>query len=345
MRGPVVVWGAGAIGGALGAALVRAGHDVLLVDLVAEHVAAIREQGLGITGPVEDYRVAAAAALPEELSGPLGTVLLCVKAHHTETAVREIAPRLSAEGVIVSVQNGLNEEVIARIVGGSRTFGCFVNFGADYLEPGLIHYGGRGTVVVGEVDGSRTARAAEIHALFRDFEPRAVLSTNVMGYLWSKLAYASMLFATALSDEGIADALARHEHRRLYAALAREVVAVAAAEGVRLEAFDGFDPIAFAAAAEPADAERSLDGLVRHNRGSAKTHSGIWRDLAIRHRPTEVDAQLGPVVARGARAGVPTPLNERLVRMIHEVEAGTLPQGVAAVELLAAALPAEAREA
>ncbi len=334
MSAQLVVWGAGAIGGTLGAALVRAGHDVLFVDSVPEHVAAMRERGLRITGPVEAYTVPAAAALPGEVEGPLGTVLLCVKAHHTSAAARQIAPHLAADGVVVSVQNGLNEPVIAEVVGPERTFGCFVNFGADYLEPGVIHHGGRGTVVVGEVDGGLTARARRIHALFRALEPRALLSQNVQGYLWSKLAYASMLFCTALSDEGIADALARPEHRALYTALAREVLAVAVAEGVRLESFDGFEPAAFAAEAPPDAAERSLDGLVRHNRGSAKTHSGIWRDLAVRHRSTEVDAQLGPVVARGASAGVPTPLNARLVALIHEVEAGSRPQAVATVEVL-----------
>ena len=102
--------------------------------------------------------------------------------------------------------------VIASIVGAARTFGCFVNFGADYIQPGVIHFGGRGTVAVGELDGAITPRAREIHALFRTFEPRALLSNNVWGFLWSKLAYAGMLFATALSDESIADALARPEH-------------------------------------------------------------------------------------------------------------------------------------
>jgi 2-dehydropantoate 2-reductase len=91
---------------------------------------------------------------------------------------------------------------------------------------------------------------------------------------------------------------------------------------VRLEPFDGFDPHSFTADASPAETERSLDLLVAHNRRSAKTHSGIWRDLFVRGRPTEVDAQLGPIVRCGERLGVATPLNERLIAMIHELEAG-----------------------
>ena len=319
---PVLVWGAGAMGGTIGAHLVRAGRDVLFVDAAADHVAAMNERGLRVTGPVSTLDVPARAVTPDRVMGRHRLALLAVKAHHTPEAVRTLAPHLAPDGVVVSVQNGLNEEVIAREVGLDRTFGCFVNFGADYLEPGVVHYGGRGAVVVGELDGARTPRAEEIHRLFRAFDDRALLSDNVHGYLWSKLAYAAMLFATALTDDAIADALARPAHRDVFIDLARETVAVARARGVRLEAFDGFDPAAFAPGAGSDAAAVSLDGLVAHNRRSAKTHSGIWRDLAVRKRRTEVDAQLGPIVAHGAEAGVPTPLVARLVQLVHEVEDG-----------------------
>lgn len=337
MGDAIVVWGAGAIGGTLGAYLARAGHDVSFVDIVPEHVAAIREHGLHITGPVAEFTASGTAALAEELRGQYDTVLLAVKAQHTEAATRSLAPHLAPGGVVVSAQNGLNESTIASIVGEARTFGCFVNFGADYLEPGVVHYGGRGTVVVGELHGRITARARLIHELFHSFDERAILSDNVWGYLWSKLAYAAMLFATALSNESIADALARPEHGPLYAELAREVVRVAKAREIRLKSFDGFDPSAFREGADRAAVQQSLADLVAHNRTSAKTHSGIWRDLAVRHRRTEVDAQLGPVVSYGHQAGIPTPLNARLITMIHQIEDGRRPQTTANLDELAAA--------
>jgi 2-dehydropantoate 2-reductase len=222
---PVVVWGAGAIGGTIGAHLIRAGHAVLFVDRDAEHVAALAERGCRITGPLAEFRVPAAALSPDRVEGPLTTVLLCVKAQDTAAAAASLAPHLDADGCVVSVQNGLNELVIAERVGTARTVGCFVNFGADYIEPGVIHYGGRGTVVVGEIDGSITPRATRLHALLCDFDDRAILSANVFGYLWSKLAYGALLFATALTDAPIADVLASQEHRPILIALAREVVA------------------------------------------------------------------------------------------------------------------------
>lgn len=333
---PVVIWGAGAMGGTIGACLARAGRDVIFVDTVEEHVRAIRERGLRITGPVAGFDVPASAFTVAELAAEYGLILLCVKAHHTGSAMAGLLPHLAAGGTVVSVQNGLNETTIARLAGAARTFGCFVNFGADYIEPGVIHWGGRGTVVVGEIDGQETPRARSIHEIFRAFDDRAILSGNVWGYLWSKLAYASQLFGTALSDDGIADALARPEHRAVYTELAREVVRVARARAVRLEPFDGFDPAAFGPDASPERVTRSLDDMVAHNRRSAKTHSGIWRDLAVRKRRTEVEAQLGPVVAHARELELPAPLNERLIAMIHEIEEGTRAQAATNLDELAA---------
>lgn len=330
----VLVWGAGAMGGTIGAVLARAGHRVHFVDRVREHVEAMRSAGLTISGPIASFTVPASADTPDTLRDRWTTVLLCVKAHHTEEAARQVLPHLAPDGIVVSIQNGLNEPVIARIVGKDRTVGSFVNFGADYLEPGHIHWGGRGTVVVGEIDGRLTPRVRRLHGLLMDFEPNAILSDNVFGYLWSKLAYAALLFDTALTDDSIADCLANSAYRDLHAAVAREVVAVAEATGIRLEPFDGFDPSAFRPGGDRAAAVRSLDDLVAFNRRSAKTHSGIWRDLAVRKRRTEVDAQLGPVAEAGRIAGIPTPRIEAIIRMIHEIEEGRRDRSLANLEAL-----------
>jgi len=115
---------------------------------------------------------------------------------------------------------------------------------------------------------------------------------------------------------------------RTDAELAREILAVATARGVTPESFDGFDPRAYLPDAPSGAAERSLDDLVAHNRKSAKTHSGIWRDLAVRRRQTEVDAQLGIVVTLAREVGVATPLTERLIELIHDIENGVRPQSL-----------------
>jgi len=168
----ILVWGAGAIGGTVGAYLKRAGQDVTLVDVVAEHVAAIRGLGLRITGPVEEFTVRAPALLPGQVAGTWPRVFLCVKAHHTEEACRALAPHLDPDGYVLSLQNGLCETAIAGIVGPARTMGAFVNFGADWMGPGEILFGNRGAVVLGEIDGRMTPRLASLHALMERNDAR-----------------------------------------------------------------------------------------------------------------------------------------------------------------------------
>jgi 2-dehydropantoate 2-reductase len=331
-----LIWGAGAIGGTMGAHLARAGHEISLVDKVAEHVAAIERHGLRITGPISAFSVRLPVYTSETVTGQWDTIILATKAHHTETAVRALLPHLTPGGCVISAQNGLNELAIAEVVGPERTVGAFVNFGADYLEPGVIHYGGRGAVVAGEIDGRITGRATAIRDTWRDFDDRAIVTANIWGYLWGKEAYGTMLFATALTNESIADALALPQYRGLYVALAREILAMAEARGVAAESFDGFDPAAYLPSAPPGAATRSLDALVAHNRRSAKSHSGIWRDLAVRKRPTEVDAQLGIVVTLASLAGIAIPLTSQLVALIHDIENGLRPQSLETLNALAA---------
>jgi 2-dehydropantoate 2-reductase len=334
-----LIWGAGAIGGTIGAHLARAGHDITLVDRAQDHVAAINAAGLRIEGPLAEFSVRVPAFTPDALAGEFEHVVLAVKAQDTEAATRALASHLGADGYVVSAQNGLNELVIKRIVGDTRTIGCFVNFGADYLEPGVIQYGGRGAVVVGEIDGSVTPRVKELRRALEDFDDRAIVTANIWGYLWGKLAYGAQLFATALTNDSIADALADPRYRDVYVEIAREVTRVAQARGITPEGFNGFDPRAFAPEADRVKSERSLDEMVAFNRKSAKTHSGIWRDIAVRKRRTETDAQLGPIVTLGADAGVPTPLVTRLIDLMHEVEDARRPQSHETLDLLKAALP------
>lgn len=337
----VLVWGAGAIGGTMGAYFARAGHDVTLVDIVAEHIDAISRKGLEITGPIETFSAEVPAFTPDALTGQWSCVLLCTKAQHTDEALTALLPHLTDDGYVVSVQNGLNELVIAGVLGEARVVGSFVNFGADYQEPGVIHYGGRGAVVLGELDGRETPRLRELHELFLVFDDNAIITPNIWGYLWGKLAYGAMLFATALTNASIADALDHPDYRALYIRLGNEILKVAKALDIQPEPFNGFDPQAFIPGTPEDVSQRSIDEMVAFNRRSAKTHSGIWRDLAVRKRRTEVDPQLGAIVQAGMRVRVATPLTERLITLIHEIEDGQRAQGWKALEALRATVRLE----
>ncbi|WP_165219068.1 ketopantoate reductase family protein [Affinirhizobium pseudoryzae] len=334
MSQPIVIWGAGAIGGTLGASFLQSGEDVLFVDTAKDHVDAINAEGLRIAGPIFEGTFQAKACLPSELEGQYERIYLCVKAHHTEAATQALVVHLASDGYVVSAQNGLNEQVIARIVGEQRTIGCFVNFGADYLEPGLVHYSGHGAVVIGELDGRFSDRAEEIYALLKQFEPKALITNNIWGFLWGKMIYGALLFGTALTNDSIADVLDNPTARPILRKLALEVATVAAINNIKTEAFDGFDPSAFGPLAQQQQTDRSFDDMVAHNRRSLKSHSGIWRDLAVRKRKTEVDAQVLPVVSIGQDSRVPTPMVARLVEMIHEIEEGRRPLDLANLEEL-----------
>lgn len=321
----ILIWGAGAIGGTVGAFLARAGHDITFVDIASDHVAAINAAGLVITGPVEEFTAQAPAFTPDTITGVWDRIFLCVKAHHTAGAAQALAPHLSPQGYVLSLQNGLNELEIAEAVGRPRTIGAFVNFGADWMGPGEILLGNRAAVVIGELDGQMTPRLADLLTLLHDFEPDAISTPDIWGYLWGKLGYGAMLFAQALGQASIADCLANPALFQLWRDIGAEAVAVGRAEGANLRGFNGFDPDAFAPGASEAAARASVDAMVEFNRGSAKTHSGVWRDLAIRRRQTEVDSQIAPISTIGAKHGIACPRIDRLVAMIHEVEQGTRP--------------------
>jgi 2-dehydropantoate 2-reductase len=315
-----VIVGAGAIGGTLGHHLAGAGHEVTVVDADAEHVRAIRERGIVVRRGDERAAAAVAGAFTPDEPGPqrVERVLLAVKAQATGRALDWIVPRLAPAGFVVSLQNGLNEQAIAARVGTERTVGAFVNLFADVVAPGEIRDGGLGALVVGELDGRDSARVREVVADLQAWGPSRATG-NVSGYLWSKLGFGAMLVATALADAPMAELIDRH--RGVMHALAGEVYAVAAAEGIALEPFDAFDPAPYAGDDDRAK-DAATDAVVAWLRTQAKDRSGIWRDLAVRHRPTEVPTHYRPVLGRAAQLGIAVPGLERLVAQIAELEAG-----------------------
>jgi 2-dehydropantoate 2-reductase len=306
----LTIIGAGAIGGTIGAHLIRDGHDILLCDADPAHVAAINERGLTICGPVENFTVPARAVLPDDLPASLPRAAVAVKSHHTAAAAELLRGRLDPSGYVVSFQNGLTAETLSAVVGPDRLIVSFVNFGADWLEPGVIMQGNIGTLRVGQPGCGISDRVLELAQAL----PYAEATGNIMGFLWGKEAYGAMLYAGAVSDLSIADSLEDPHWRPLMLATAREVLAQAPA---RPESFDGFDP---------ADLEGSLARLVRFNRESAKSHSGIYRDLMVRKRKTEVDDLLRDLKG---------PLTTYAGELIRAIERGERTCEVANLELLA----------
>ena len=329
--------GSGAIGGLVGAYLAKHGEEVTFVDVAREHVEALNRDGLLIDGVVEPFRVQARATTPDQLDGTLDTVILAVKSQHTLAALEPLVPRLGSDALLISLQNGLNPDKLAARVGAERVIGGFVNFAADYAGPGHISYGGVGDIYLGRLDGPPDER---LHALAAKFERimHTILTDNVMGYLWSKQCYGAALTATALVDAPVHEILESQANREVLTATVKESIAVADAYGITLQPFEPFDPELFRAPVDQMQLDALYDTIAERFRGRVKTHTGIWRDLKVRRRKTEVPALTGDVVARGEERGLALPLCARMVAMIVEIEAGQRAQSQANLDELHALL-------
>jgi len=320
----ITVYGAGAIGGITGARLAQAGRDVVLVDRAEDHVAAMNARGLTIESREGTVTIPVRAIMPAALGSGLELVLLAVKSQDTPAALDVLAPRLAPDGTIVSLQNGLNEELIAKAVGAERTVGCLVNWGADWQAPGRILHGSEGALVLGELDGRTSARVQGLAKLLDVVSPTRV-SDNILGYTWAKHVYGALLVATALVDAHVYEVVERSpEVQQMLVALTIENMNVAERAGIRLLSFDEYDPADYRAAVkgDAAARTRAMTSIADHYRAAVKTKTGIWRDLAVRKRKTEVGALLGATVARARSFGLTMPLTERLIAMIEELETG-----------------------
>ena len=320
----LTIYGAGAIGGITGARLAQAGHDVLLVDKAEDHVAAMNARGLTIEAREGAMTIPVRAITPAQLGSGLDLVLLAVKSQDTPAALDVLAPRLAEGGTIVSLQNGLNEELIAARVGARRTVGCLVNWAADWQAPGRILHGGAGALVLGELDGRPSERVERLAKMLDAVSPTRV-SDNILGYTWAKHVYGALLTATALVDAHVYEVVERGPAiQQMLVRLTIENMDVAERAGIRLLAFDEYDPADYRAAVrgDAAARERAMAAIATHYRAATKTKTGIWRDLAVRKRKTEVGAMLGATVAKAKGYGLAMPLTTRLIALIEELETG-----------------------
>ncbi len=318
----LTIVGAGAIGGITGAHLARAGHQVQFVERDPDHVAAIRRHGLQVGG-VTEFTVRVPVFLPDELPGPVATMILAVKTLHTREALEPLVPRLSPGGAVVSMQNGLEEEKIAGLVGRERTIGAFLTFGGYYERPGRVIYSGPASLRVGELDGRLSPRVAALARVLSDFHPTETTS-NIRGFLWGKLILGTIYFATATVDADVVEILTRSDRRQALAALAAEGVDVADALGIRIEPIDRFDSTVMrgpSSARSPA-AEAAWSAQIAYWRRGLAKRTGIWRDLAVHRRTTEAGPILGALVDAASRAGHPVPRTRALLRIIGEIESG-----------------------
>lgn len=334
----IVFVGAGAIGGYVGGHMTRAGHDVTIIDPWPEHVESMRVNGLQLSGVTEAERhsIKVRALHLCDVQGlirepPFDIAFICVKSYDTEWAALLVRPYLAPDGFLVSLQNCINEERIAALVGWGRTVGCIASLIASELyAPGQVKRtvpmgGERHTVFrVGEAHGRVTRRVEEVAELLRSVDS-AKVTTNLWGERWSKLVVNSM-------RNGLSAATGLYGNQRdlaegprwLSVRLGGQAVRVGQALGFQLEKMFGMEAETLAQAGEGnRDALAEITDILIEGtkKRSDDQRPSMAQDIA-KGRRTETDFINGFVAMRGQEIGVPAPTHARMNEAVKRVERG-----------------------
>lgn len=322
----VVVVGAGGIGGTIAGEVALAGGEVSVVDGWSDHVEAIRIGGLRLVGPhPAEERTALLPAWHTNESHEVDSIdvlVLAAKAFDNQWLAPLLAPQLATDATVISAQNGVNEPLLAEILGPERVIGTVVLFAAAATGPGLVRLDWRPTLQIGELDGTHTERLERVSSALMPGIDVAV-SDNIWGAIWSKLVMNCMSNPVNAALGGKArDCREQPGPRRVSLACGSEAVAIGQARGHRIEPVSGID------------AERILSGGAG---GPGATHlAADWEATAAelgevkgsmptdieRGHKTEIDSFSGFISREGKRLGIPTPANDAVFQMVQEIEAG-----------------------
>jgi 2-dehydropantoate 2-reductase len=341
MGARIAIIGVGAVGGYAGAHMAQAGEDVTFVDPWPEHVETMRAKGLRITHlkDVPEFTVPVRALHLTELQhlskeAPIDIAFMCMKSYDTAWATTMIRQYLSPNGFVVSLQNCINEETIAGIVGWGRTLGSVASsITVDLCEPGHVRRaagksGAAHTVFrVGEVHGRITDRAQEVCRLVA-LADGAKVTENLWGERWSKLvtnAMANGLSASTglISREILLDDALRHFSARL----GSEAIRVGQALGYQLEEIHHIAPETIARAGEgDPQAKQVWDEhrLAEARKPGGGAHRPSMGQDMVKGRRTEIEFLNGFIVDKSKEVGIPTPANAALTDIVKRVEKGEL---------------------
>src|SRR5689334_3521808 len=336
----IAIVGAGAVGGYVGAHITRAGEDVTFIDPWPEHVEQMRKSGLRVTHamnvpeftvPVRALHVTDAQQLAKE--APVDIAFVCMKSYDTAWATMLIRQYLAADGYVVSLQNCMNEETIAGVVGWGKTLGCIASsITVNLPAPGHIHRGaGKGGAAhtvfrTGEVHGRITERAQELCRLVGTADS-ATVTGNLWGERWSKLV-ANVMGNGLSACTGLSggEMLQSEPIRRFSTRLGSEAIRVGQAHGYQLEEILHLPPETIAragegdeAAMQTCDEQRFADG----KRISSGQRPSMGQDMQ-KGRRTEIDFMNGLVVREGAKVGLSCRANAVLTDLVTRVERGEL---------------------
>ncbi|MBI2909278.1 MAG: 2-dehydropantoate 2-reductase [Chloroflexi bacterium] len=341
MTKSMAVLGTGAIGSSVAADLTRAGYDVILIDQWPAHVEAMKAKGLRVTMPEEEFvapvRAFHLCEMKDLHKAPMrqfDIVFLTCKSYDSTWLAEFIKPFLKPDGVLVSVQNSLNDEWIAPIIGRERDIGCAFEISADAFVPGQVYRNTNrvhGEFVLGELDGQMTPRLEEV-AHILSAVAKTQVTTNIWGAKWTKLIFNCMRATTrAALDAKRTEIVENPRVLDFVTKLGKEAAQVATALGIKLEPIPGFTAEDFRGGIRD-ELFRKFMAVVIGGTGGRST-SMVQQDIA-KGRLTEIDYLNGLIVKKGLEVKVPTPANRAMTAVLRQIQEGALSPGLANLAIL-----------
>ncbi|MBQ6292426.1 MAG: 2-dehydropantoate 2-reductase [Lachnospiraceae bacterium] len=320
------IYGAGSLGTVLGAYMTKAGVPVELVNRNKTHVEALRANGAHIGGTV-DMTVPVKAVFPDEMEGIYDVIFLMTKQLHNREVVTKLLPFLGEKSVIVTLQNGIPEPLIAEIAGPQRTIGCVVEWGATLAAPGVCELTSDPDSMsfhMGRMEGITDEQLAAVKELLETMCP-VEIEENLLGVRWSKLLINATFSGLGTVMGGrFGDVSETKEARPVALACMKECMDVGRAAGAVFAPVQGKDITKlfyWRGPVKKAFASFLLPIAMKKHR---LIEPSMLQDLK-KGKPCEIDAINGVVCEWGKKTGIPTPVNDRIVEIVKKEQAGELP--------------------
>ena len=324
----LAIYGAGSLGTILGAYISRAGVPVDLINRNKAHVEALQSKGAQVVGTVQ-FTQQVMAYTPAEMSGSYDIIFLMTKQQNNAETVKMLKDYLADDGVLVTFQNGLPEMHIARVLGEERVLGCTVAWGATMQGPGVCELTSSPDALsfsLGAVSQRRSGHFAKVKELLEHMGTVDV-EENFIGTRWSKLLInAAFSGMSAVLGCTFGEAAGPKESRRVVQKLIKECIDVCRAGGIRIEPVQGKDIVRLLDYSNPLKRAFAFMIIPVAIRKHAKLKASMLQDIE-KGKLTEVDAINGAVSDYGRMVGCPTPMNDKVVEIIHRIEKGELKPG------------------
>ena len=321
----VAIYGAGSLGTILGAYISKTGSEIELINRNKAHVEALKAKGATIVGTVQ-FCQPVVAYTPDEMSGQYDIIFLMTKQQHNHEVVNMLKEYLTTDGVLVTFQNGLPEVQIASILGEERVLGCTVAWGATLQSPGVCELTSAPDALsfsLGAISNQRNKHFDKVKELLEKMGTVDV-EDNFIGTRWSKLLInAAFSGMSAVLGCTFGEAAQPRASRRIVQALIKECIDVCHAGNIRIEPVQGKDIVKLLNYTNSLKRAFSFFIIPIAIRKHAKLKASMLQDLE-KGKLTEVDAINGAVSEYGRRVGCPTPMNDRVVEIIHKIERGEL---------------------